>query len=137
MGFWVYPKPGRRTPSKQWMAELMQAQSAGKEPEDVSKLRLDAGVIRQEIALEPAGAYPGHAGWIDGRWKLHGVTDDAGGSVRYELYDLESDPGEEVNLADGQQARVTAMQAALRAWQRSVVSSLNGADYASQPPDLR
>jgi arylsulfatase A-like enzyme len=130
MGFWAHPTPGRQTPSKAWMAELLQAQSEGKEPEEVSKLKLDAGVIR---GGHPENAFPGHAAWIDGDWKLHRIADKTGEGARIELYDLEADPAEAKDRSKAEPERA----AALEAWQRSVVASLNGADYPSRPPDLR
>lgn len=123
MGFWHHPTPGIRTPSKAWMAELLAAQEAGSEPADLSKLRLDAGQIRQRY---PETVFPGHAAWIEGDWKLHRIADAKGGGVRYELYDLGRDPGETRDLAGQGGTRQTAMAEALETWQRSVVRSLNG-----------
>ncbi len=45
MGFWDYPIGGIRTPSKEWMSKLLEAQKVGKEVDDISRLRLNAGKI--------------------------------------------------------------------------------------------
>ncbi len=46
-----------------------------------------------------------------------------------ELYDIQNDPGETINLADEYPDIVEEMQAELRQWQESVLNSLTGADY--------
>ena len=46
-----------------------------------------------------------------------------------ELYNLETDPMEAANLADGHPERVLTMQKELTAWRKSVIQSLNGGDY--------
>jgi hypothetical protein len=46
-----------------------------------------------------------------------------------ELYDLTDDPAEEHNLAASHADVVRKMQAELRDWQTSVLTSLTGADY--------
>lgn len=126
MGFWDYPEPGISTPSKALMAELYEAQQAGREPEDTSKLRLDAGEIDKQY---PTDRYPGHAAWIDGDWKLHRIANRQGGNVRWELYNLAADPAEETNLYSLRDELAARMAGALEAWQSSVIHSLNGEDY--------
>jgi arylsulfatase A-like enzyme len=126
MGFWDHPEPGIRTPSREWMHELLAAQEQGGEPEDPAKLRLDAAQIDQEY---PRDRLPGHAAWIDGNWKLHRIAGRQGNRIRWELYDLEADPQESDDLAAARGDRVERMGAALEAWQSSVVHSLNGGDY--------
>mgnify|MGYP002621681685 CR=1 FL=1 len=126
MGFWDYAIRGIRTPSALWMGELLTAQSAGND--------LDPNAESRDAAQLPDPAYPldtfpGHAAWLDGDWKLHRIA-PAEGDVAWELYDLAADPGEQSNLADEQPQRVAAMRADLEEWLRSVVQSLNGADYA-------
>jgi len=46
-----------------------------------------------------------------------------------ELYDIQNDPGEAINLADEYPEIVEEMQVQLRKWQESVLNSLTGADY--------
>ncbi|HEY8504921.1 MAG TPA: sulfatase-like hydrolase/transferase [Gemmataceae bacterium] len=126
MGFWHYPIPGIRTPSHEWMTELLNAQKAGREPEDAGKLRADAGKITTRYSEEDL---PGHAAWTDGDWKLHRIAGRKGAKVRYELYNLAADPQEKQDLAAREPERVRKMKAALEEWQKSVVRSLNGEDY--------
>ncbi len=125
MGFWNHTARGIRTPSAQWMGELLAAQQAGNDlpPHDVS---LRAAELPQPP--HPTDRFPGHSAWIDGDWKLHRIEDDQG-PVKWELYDLASDPREQHNRVDAEPARVAEMRSALEAWLRSVVNSLNGADY--------
>jgi hypothetical protein len=146
MGFWDYPARGIRTPSHEWMTELLEAQAAGGEPTNRERLRLDAGEIARRYSEE---RLPGHAAWIDGDWKLHriekpaasgdaertppaaerGSPGAAGGEVRFELYDLARDPLETVDRCGDEPERAARMRRALAEWQRSVVRSLNGEDY--------
>ena len=126
MGFWDYPTKGIGTPSRQWMTELLTAQQAGREPEDTWKLRLDAGKITTRYSETEL---PGHSAWIDGGWKLHRIADQTGSKVRFELYHLAEDREEKNDLYARQSERAERMKAALEAWQRSVIRSLNGADY--------
>jgi len=126
MGFWSHPTGGISTPSKVWMAELLEAQQAGREPENRARLRLDAGKIGKRY---PETVLPGHSAWIDGDWKLHRIAGKKGEKVRWELYNLAADEKEQKNLTPEEPERLEKMQAALEAWQRSVVRSLNGEDY--------
>ena len=52
------------------------------------------------------------------------------GKVEWSLFDLVRDPQEKENLTDQERERAGRMKAALEAWQKSVVRSLNGKDYA-------
>jgi len=125
MGFWDYPIKGIRTPSLAWMTELLEAQKMGKEPDDSSHLRLDAGAITKQY---PEDSFPGHAAWLDWPWKLHCIQAETG-TVTYELYNLTDDPEELSNLAGQRKERAALMKSALKEWQVSVVRSLNGKDY--------
>ncbi len=124
MGFWDHPTGGISTPSKQWMAELLEAQKAGKEPVP-ARLDLDAGEIKRQY---PEDSFPGHSAWLDWPWKLHRI-EGKNGSVKLELYSLAGDPDEKQDLAGQQPERVESMRAAHEAWLLSVVRSLNGHDY--------
>jgi arylsulfatase A-like enzyme len=126
MGFWNYPIGGIGTPSHAWMTELLVAQKKGEEPNDKEKLRLDAGTIKKRYSTADL---PGHAAWLDGDWKLHRIAGKGGEKVRLELYDLAKDRAEKTDLFAQMPDRANAMQAALEAWQRSVIRSLNGEDY--------
>ena len=52
--------------------------------------------------------------------------------VRYLLYDLSIDAVEKHDLSKAQPERLEAMKKKLLAWQKSVISSLNGEDYATK-----
>ncbi len=127
MGFWDYPIGGIGVPSHEWMLELLEAQKAGKEPDQPSRLRLDAGKLDKEY---PEDTFPGHAAWLDWPWKLHRKeSKDEKGDVSLELYNLAKDPNEEIDLVVQYPALVESMKSALEDWQASVVRSLNGRDY--------
>ncbi|HET6454762.1 MAG TPA: sulfatase-like hydrolase/transferase [Armatimonadota bacterium] len=124
MGFWDYPQPGIRTPSAEWMADLLEAQRAGREESDKLRLFLDAGKIAKQY---PTDVFPGHSAWLDWPWKLHRIQKEA--SVKLELYNLADDPQEQKDLATAKTSRVNAMRPQLEEWLASVVRSLNGKDY--------
>ncbi len=63
---------------------------------------------------------------VDTRFKL--VVDGARGSGT-ELFDLEADPAEKRNVAAAHPAEVKRLETILQTWQRSVLTSLTGADY--------
>ncbi len=114
-GFQVFAHPGR-------------ALRLLREPTDPAKLFLDAGKIRVQM---PAGQFPGHAAWLDGSWKLHRIEDRKTATVRWELYDLSTDPKEGHSLLAEQPERTARMRQDLEAWLSSVVRSLEGGDYPS------
>ena len=124
MGFWDYPMGGISTPSKKWMASLLEAQKAGKEIDNVERLRLDAGKITKTY---PSDTLPGHAAWLDWPWKLHRI--ERKNKVKWELYNLADDAKEANDLIGKEAKRVAKMKTELAAWQRSVIDSLNGKDY--------
>jgi arylsulfatase A-like enzyme len=130
MGFWDYPAGGISAHSDRMMREVLAAQKAGNEPADKSKLRLDAGKISKKYTNDDLH---GHAAWIDGDWKLHRIAGKGRGRARsrdgYELYNLAKDRKEAFDLIKHEPARAKQMKAALAAWQKSVVASLNGEDY--------
>ena len=91
---------------------------------DSFRLRLNAG----DVSRQYPDVLVGHAAWLDWPWKLHRIESDEG-SVRFELYDLASDPDEAYDVMQEHTSRVASMTAELEAWQRSVIDSLNGRDY--------
>ncbi len=125
MGFWNYPASGVRTPSAEWMAELLEAQKQGNIIGDSARLRLDDILINTQYSYD---SLPGHAAWLDWPWKLHRIEDQTS-NIAWELYNLEKDPFEEENIVDSHPERIADMKAPLEDWQRSVVGSLNGLDY--------
>jgi arylsulfatase A-like enzyme len=64
---------------------------------------------------------------IEGDHKL--VIREKNGETSIELFDLKSDPAEKDDLSRKHPERVRKLQAALHAWQESVLNSLTGADY--------
>lgn len=128
IGFWHYPKPGIRTPSAELMSELLSSQTAGNTTGDTGALRLNAWQTASGFAESDQ---TGHAAWLDWPWKLHRIEDEDG-AVRLELYNLEVDSMETDNMVEDETARATRMLGELANWQRSVMRSQNGADYALQ-----
>ena len=126
MGFWDHPTGGISTPSHKWMTELLDAQKAGDQTGDTSRLRLDAGKIARQY---PEDTFPGHAAWLDWPWKLHRIHDKKG-NIKLELYNLAEDPMEQKDLLARETDRVNAMKSQLESWLASVVRSLNGKDYS-------
>jgi len=124
MGFWDYPARGIGVPSHKWMSELLEAQKAGGAG-DPARLRLDAGEITQQYPEDTSG---GHAAWLDWPWKLHRI-EDKNAKVKWELYNLARDSGEQDDALTRYGDRVKSMKSQLEAWQKSVVRSLNGKDY--------
>jgi len=125
MGFWDHPTRGIRTPSQEWMSELLEVQKAGKESSETFRLRLDAGEISKQY---PEDSFPGHAAWLNWPWKLHRIQDKKA-NVKLELYNLAEDPAEQNDLVTQDTDRVNSMKSELEAWQASVARSLNGKDY--------
>jgi len=70
--------------------------------------------------------FRGEAAILDNRYKLLVVGDPPA----TELYDLRQDPGESMNLVNREAVLAKRMEQQLRDWQRSVLTSLTGADYA-------
>ncbi len=125
MGFWQYPEQGRRTPSAQWMSELLEAQQQGNLVSDSSRLVMDAAEIKNQY---PADSFPGHAAWLDWPWKLHRIQKNSGEPL-IKLYNLEEDSLEQIDLTAAEPAKVHTMLPQLEKWQYSVIQSLNGKDY--------
>ncbi|MDP8244299.1 MAG: sulfatase-like hydrolase/transferase [Candidatus Hinthialibacter antarcticus] len=128
IGFWSYPSKGVRTPSREWMPELLKSQQSGSQISQVSRLRLDAAEIKTQY---PDNTFPGHSAWLDWPWKLHRIQ-NKDSSVKFELYNLHDDPLEAKNVIAQQKERAKPMKTSLEQWMISVVNSMNGKDYSSQ-----
>ena len=127
IGFWNYPIRGSRTPSADLMAELLEMQKAGIEPDTSSHTFTNVGEIDSS---HPEDSFPGQAAWLDWPWKLHrkqSKQDPA--DIQIELYNLADDPMEETDLTESLPDRVKTLRPALERWLCSVVHSLNGKDY--------
>jgi len=72
--------------------------------------------------------YAGPKAITDNQYKLV-MHDDKDGAIRKELFDLESDPYEQVNLIDRHPEIAKGLENQIVAWQESVLRSLTGADY--------
>ncbi len=125
MGFWDYTAPGIGTPSATWMKQLLDAQQAGG---DLAPHESSQKAAKLPDPPYPLDKFPGHAAWIQGDWKLHRI-ENARGVVKWELYDLATDPAEQKDVAQRETERVAQLQRELDNWLKSVVDSLNGADY--------
>lgn len=126
MGFWHQFQPGQSTWSDRILKAIMQQQQAGAPlPHNAARILKDVDQFPQF----PEDTTKGHAAWTDWPWKLHRIN-----GTQYELYDLSEDPMElQDRAADpDQQQRRKRMQRQLDEWMRSVVRSLNGADYTQQ-----
>ena len=69
----------------------------------------------------------GHATWLDWPWKLHSILDKSG-NVRNEIYRLDTDPQESLDMISDELERAFAMKLDLKKWQESIVKSMNGDD---------
>jgi len=127
LGFWDHPAPGRSTPSERILGELLEAQRAGA-PEPKQPTPPSEPAEQLIAAFEAGEPLPGHAAWIEGRYKLHRRPTSGGGDFTYELYDLVADPTESTNLAEREPGRLDRLKTALADWQASVVRSLRGDD---------
>jgi arylsulfatase A-like enzyme len=124
LGFWIYQSRGISTPSEKMLAELKKQQEAGNAPEvpkDVMKQFQIENLPKPDLDYQK-----GSAALIDGDWKLRRDGQKA------KLFNLAEDPGEKNDLAKDQPERAASMDKLLSRWQRSVVQSLRGEDYASE-----
>ena len=119
MGFWDYDVRGVRSPSEL----LLEEQLSGRP----SEIYDDVTLSRITKRYDPDDR-TGDAAWIDGEWKLLRRA-QKNSPPKVELFNVVQDPAEKRDRAAEQPERVARMQAALEAWQASVVRSLNGDDY--------
>lgn len=122
MGFWVYPERGIAVQSHRLLEE-MAAEQAGKIPPVAAPP--DPGKILKQY---PEDVFPGPAAWVDEQYKLLRPASKDSTAVS-SLFDLLKDPQEKSDLAGREPSRVARMESELKAWQASVIRSLNGADY--------
>ena len=123
MGFWHQLQGGQGTRSDQIQKAIMEKQQAGAPlPHDPVRMRKDV----DEFLQFPEETTTGHAAWNDWPWKLHRIK-----GTRYELYNLNDDPMEKIDLSKNpeQAQRVKQMKQELDDWMRSVIRSINGKDY--------
>ena len=121
MGFWHYPASGRGMYARKILEALRAEQVVGNQVPAPK-----AGFVVRQYPLDE---FPGPSAWINGDWKLHRIVDKVGTHPTYKLYNLGKDVQEKTDLAVSQPQVLTRLKSELAAWQKSVVSSLNGADY--------
>ncbi len=117
--FWVYDvqREARENP-EQYLSK--EAQTG-----NIPTSKVPFIVFRNHKHPNPrTSGFGGTAAISENRYKLYVPAKGAP-----ELYDLESDVAEKVNLAAKEPQRVKDMLAKLHEWQRSVERSLSGADY--------
>ncbi|MFT5633767.1 MAG: arylsulfatase A-like enzyme [Rubritalea sp.] len=128
MGFWHHYMRGDSTWSDIIIKKLMEAQQQGEQsplPGRVLKNVLD-------FPERKSRGLRGHAAWNDWPWKLHRIEKKKG-EVVIELYNLQKDPMEKMDLAEQDPERVKMMRASLESWQHSVLNSWEGKDYPELP----
>lgn len=127
LGFWVYPRPGIGVNSSQLLDELAARLAKGPQsPATATSADADPAKITEQF---PTDELPGHAAWIDNDFKLHRIPSRSG--AEYSLFNLAIDRQEKNDLAAAELQRVARMKSDLEKWQKSVIKSLNGGDYAS------
>lgn len=127
MGFWHDFQTGQSTRSDTVLKTIFKKQQAGAPvPHNPSRMRKDV----DEFPPFPVDCTTGHAAWLDWPWKLHRINE----TETYELYNLKEDGMEATDLSEHpeHQQRVEVMKKALDTWSRSVVGSINGADYTER-----
>jgi len=125
MGFWHGFRAGESTRSDQIIKGLFDAEQAGKPNPYPRRILKNVNEFPEYEKLDLRG----HAAWNAWPWKLHRIEQT--GKVKFELYNLADDPMETTNLSASEPKRVAAMTKSLEAWQRSVLASWSGKDYAS------
>lgn len=125
LGFWDYTIAGKPVKSSDLLEQIAREQAAGQVQPDREAGQPRTGLLDQQY---PEDDFPGHAVWIDGNLKLHRIQSKPG-QISWELYDLAADPQETTDRVAQETKRLGEMRAQLDAWLKSVVRSLNGADY--------
>ncbi len=126
-GFWDTKAKGISQRADVLMQQLFDAQRANKSV-TVPKVSQNAAALPS--TPHPLDSFPGHSAWIEKDWKLHRIEKNQ--KVTYELYDLANDPFEKKNVLKLQAKVTISMKNQLDEWLKSVVNSLNGADYSEK-----
>ena len=119
------PAPGRPVHGAKLLAELMEEQKSGQVAPAAEKTAFETVGTDRNYAEDK---FPGHGAWLDGGYKLHRIEAEPG-PVKYELYNVAADQQETTDIIAQESERAERMRAELEAWLKSVVQSLNGADY--------
>jgi len=113
LAFWKYPQ-GKETANGQMFT-------------DEERIGFWRTFSNYKHPVAETSNFPGHSAWIEGKWKLHKKK---GGE--FELYNLETDFAETIDIASGNKALVDSFAIKLEDWQRSVEVSLTGQDYLTE-----
>lgn len=124
IGFWRYAN-GIQTPESEYMHIMLREQNDGFEVEPYDILK---GHELHLFKNEPLNSIRGHGVWLDWPWKLHRIK-ELNVPVRYELYNLATDPDEMFDASLKQPERVKRMEKELQKWQESVSESATGREY--------
>ena len=122
-GFWYGFRNGQSTWNDRIIKDLLDAQKNAQPtpyPERILKN------VNEFETFDPDNLL-GHAAWNAWPWKLHRIQTKE--KTYYELYNLQKDPMESLNLVNSQKKRVQSMTNALESWQRTVLLSWSGKDY--------
>lgn len=125
MGFWHSYTGGQSTWSDRIIKSLMIAEQAGQKNPLPNRILKNVNEFPQRDKQDLRG----HAAWTDWPWKLHRIQKKTGAKITWELYHLDDDPLEEINLVGNHRDRVQKMQQQLETWQQSVLGSWSGNDY--------
>jgi len=128
IGFWHQFTRGQGTFSDKIIKKLMEAQQAGGPTPFPHRLLKNVNEFPEHKPFDNIH-YNGHAALLDWPYKIHVIADKKTKQVTYELYNLENDPMEKVNLIKSEEKVFKKMKLDLTKWQHSVIQSLDGKDY--------
>ena len=127
MGFWHNFQNGQSTQSDKILKDIMEKQQVGTPlPHNPKRMKKDV----DEFPQFAEDMFAGHAAWNDWPWKLHRIQGEKKAET-FELYNLKADAMEATDLSKHPEHkdRFARMKKELDVWMRSVVRSVNGADY--------
>ncbi len=125
LGFWNMGYPGRFT-DPGGVKKILPKR------ENWSERKIEKTARRAEYIPKPrlpADVFVGHSAWIAGDWKLHRISGSGGDNIRWQLFNLASDPREKNDLSKTYPNVVAELAPQLQSWLGSVRSSLAGQDY--------
>ena len=126
--FWEYNSGQTRgQKSEPWIAPELQRGTTPLAKKMGGKATRDFTNFRHPAVTDTD--YLGPRAIIDGHHKLV-IHESKQGEAKRELFDLTADPAEKSDLSAQQPAVAEKLAGQLRDWQRSVLQSLTGADYA-------
>ncbi|MDA7921302.1 sulfatase-like hydrolase/transferase [Verrucomicrobiales bacterium] len=126
LGFWNANVPGHFTNPMGPVSKVLPTLENWSDKKVARVTKRVEKVPRQKF---PLGVYPGQAAWISGDWKLHRSSSADSKKVKWKLFNLNSDPHEDVDVSSQHPELVEKMKVDLSNWLSSVSRSLNGEDY--------